>query len=83
MVALTDRLDGILGGKASKSLDEIFGIRTVDGLLRHYPRKYSKGATVLGEDDEPPEEGEHVMRSRRPKSAGPSARLAGSTSSSR
>ena len=60
MVALTDRLDGILGGKASKSLDEIFGIRTVDGLLRHYPRKYSKGATVLGEDDEPPEEGEHV-----------------------
>jgi ATP-dependent DNA helicase RecG len=57
VVALTDRLDGILGGKASKSLDEVFGIRTVDALLRHYPRKYSKGTTVLGEDDEPPEAG--------------------------
>ena len=38
----------------------MFGIRTVDDLLRHYPRKYSKGASVLGEDDEPPEEGEHI-----------------------
>ena len=60
MVSLTDRLDGVLGDKASKALDEIFGIRTVDDLLRHYPRKYSQGSKVLGEDDDPPEPGEHV-----------------------
>ena len=60
MVSLTDRLDAILGDKASRSLDDVFGIRTVDDLLRHYPRKYSHGMTVLGEDAEPPEEGEHI-----------------------
>ena len=60
MVSLTDRLDGVLGDKASKALEEIFGIRTVDDLLRHYPRKYSQGSKVLGEDDDPPEPGEHV-----------------------
>ena len=60
MVALTDRLGSILGDKASRSLEDVFGIRTVDDLLRHYPRKYSHGMTVLGEDAEPPEEGEHI-----------------------
>ena len=60
MVTLTDRLDSIVGGKAARSLDEAFGIRTVDDLLRHYPRKYSHGSKVLGEDDDPPEPGEHV-----------------------
>ena len=60
MVSLTDRLDGVLGDKASKALEETFGIRTVDDLLRHYPRKYSQGSKVLGEDDDPPEPGEHV-----------------------
>ena len=52
MVSLTDRLDAILGEKASRALDDVFGIRTVDDLLRHYPRKYSQGMTVLGEEDE-------------------------------
>ena len=60
MVTLTDRLDGIVGGKAATALDEVFGIRTVDDLLRHYPRKYSQGMTMLGEDAAPPEEGEHI-----------------------
>ena len=60
MVTLTDRLDSIVGGKAARSLDEAFGIRTVYDLLRHYPRKYSHGSKVLGEDDDPPEPGEHV-----------------------
>ncbi len=60
MVTLTDRLESIVGGKAARSLDEAFGIRTVDDLLRHYPRKYSHGSKVLGEDDDPPEPGEHV-----------------------
>jgi ATP-dependent DNA helicase RecG len=57
---LTDRLDAILGAKAARALDEVFAIRTVDDLLRHYPRKYSQGMTVRGEDDDPPVEGEHI-----------------------
>ena len=60
MAKLTDRLDGILGAKAARALDEVFAIRTVDDLLRHYPRKYSQGMTVRGEDDDPPVEGEHI-----------------------
>ncbi len=60
MVSLPDRLDAVLGAKAARSLDEVFGIRTVEDLLRHYPRKYSQGMTVRGEDDAPPEEGEHI-----------------------
>jgi ATP-dependent DNA helicase RecG len=59
VAALTDRLDYVLGKKAAGPLDEHFGIRTVNDLLRHYPRKYSDGMTVLGEGEEL-EEGEHV-----------------------
>ena len=59
-VTLTDRLDAVLGAKAANALEEIFGMRTVDDLLRHYPRKYSQGSSVQGEDDDPPEEGEHI-----------------------
>ncbi len=60
MVALTDRLDYIVGAKAAGPLDEVFGIRTVDDLLRHYPRSYVEGTTVRGADDEPPQKGEHI-----------------------
>jgi ATP-dependent DNA helicase RecG len=60
VVALHDRLDGVLGAKAAGPLEEQFGIRTVNDLLRHFPRKYNTGTTVLGEDSELPEEGEHV-----------------------
>ena len=60
MVALSDRLEYVLGAKAAGQLEEYFGIRTVNDLVRHYPRKYETGSTVLGEDDEPPEEGEHI-----------------------
>ena len=60
MATLLDRLDGVLGAKAAGALADIFGIRTVGDLLRHYPRKYSQGMTVRGEDDELPEEGEHI-----------------------
>jgi ATP-dependent DNA helicase RecG len=61
VVALTDRLDHVIGAKAAGQLDEFFGIRTVDDLLRHYPRKYSDGMTVRGEgEDLELEEGEHV-----------------------
>ena len=60
MVNLGDRLDSIVGGKAAGLLDDVFGIRTVDDLLRHYPRKYIHGMSVWGEDEVPPEEGEHI-----------------------
>ncbi|MGX9790747.1 ATP-dependent DNA helicase RecG [Mycobacterium sp. MMS18-G62] len=59
MAVLTDRLDYVIGKKAAGPLEEHFGIRTVNDLLRHYPRKYSDGMTVLGEGEEV-EEGEHV-----------------------
>ena len=60
MVSLADRLEPILGAKAARGLEEAFGIRTVEDLLRHYPRKYSQGSKVLGTEDAPPEPGEHV-----------------------
>lgn len=60
MATLADRLDYILGAKAAGQLEEHFGIRTVNDLVRHYPRKYNTGTTVLGEDSDPPEEGEHI-----------------------
>ncbi|CAN5484266.1 ATP-dependent DNA helicase RecG [soil metagenome] len=60
MATLTDKLDFIVGKKAAAPLAEVFGIRTVDDLLRHYPRKYNKAGSVLGDDDLPPEEGEHI-----------------------
>ncbi len=60
MVSLGDRLDFIVGAKAAGPLDEVFGIQTVDDLLRHYPRSYVEGTTVRGADDEQPPEGEHV-----------------------
>ena len=60
MISLSDRLDYVVGAKAASPLDEVFGIRTVDDLLRHYPRSYVEGTTVRGADDEQPPEGEHV-----------------------
>ncbi|OBF34262.1 ATP-dependent DNA helicase RecG [Mycobacterium sp. ACS1612] len=59
MATLTDRLEYVLGKKAAGPLEEHFGIRTVNDLLRHYPRKYSDGLTVLDEFEEL-EEGDHV-----------------------
>jgi ATP-dependent DNA helicase RecG len=60
VATLDDRLDHLLGAKAAAQLDDVFGLRTVDDLLRHYPRSYSEGMTVRGDDDEPPRTGEHV-----------------------
>ncbi|MGV0742036.1 ATP-dependent DNA helicase RecG [Mycolicibacterium sp. XJ870] len=61
MVGLSERLDMVIGAKAARPLDEHFGIRTVNDLLRHYPRKYSDGMTVRGEGETLDlEEGEHV-----------------------
>jgi ATP-dependent DNA helicase RecG len=63
VVSLTDRLDYILGAKAADDLDDVFGIRTVDDLLRHYPRSYTEGAAVRSTEEggaEQPEAGEHI-----------------------
>ena len=63
MVSLSDRLDYVVGAKAADLLDEVFGIRTVDDLLRHYPRSYTEGATRWDADGsvhERPEAGEHI-----------------------
>ncbi|ODR10416.1 ATP-dependent DNA helicase RecG [Mycobacterium sherrisii] len=60
MVSLRDRLDYVLGAKAADPLDEVFGIRTVDDLLRHYPRSYSEGAARWDSDDDRPETGQHI-----------------------
>ena len=57
---LTDRLDCVIGEKSAKPLEEHFGIRTVDDLLRHYPRKYSDGHDGARGGRGAPEEGEHV-----------------------
>ncbi|MDR3657968.1 MAG: ATP-dependent DNA helicase RecG [Mycobacterium sp.] len=63
MASLRDRLDYLVGAKAADQLDVEFGIRTVDDLLRHYPRSYTEGATRwdAGESvQERPEAGEHI-----------------------
>ncbi|MEO3757214.1 ATP-dependent DNA helicase RecG [Mycobacterium sp. B14F4] len=59
MAVLTDRLDYVLGKKAADPLEEHFGIRTVNDLLRYFPRKYSDEMTTADEGEELPI-GEHV-----------------------
>jgi ATP-dependent DNA helicase RecG len=60
MVALSDRLDCVVGAKVAVPLDELFGIRTVDDLLRHYPRSYTEGASRWVTDDDRPPAGTHI-----------------------
>jgi ATP-dependent DNA helicase RecG len=60
VVSLSDRLTYLVDAKSVRLLDEIFGIRTVDDLLRHYPRGYTEGATQRGMGDEPPQQGQHI-----------------------
>ncbi|MDD4865785.1 MAG: ATP-dependent DNA helicase RecG [Mycobacterium sp.] len=60
MVSLSDRLHYVLGAKAADELDEAFGVRTVDDLLRHYPRSYTEGATRWSAEGQRPPAGEHI-----------------------
>ncbi|MGO9929251.1 MAG: DEAD/DEAH box helicase, partial [Mycobacterium sp.] len=60
MASLSDRLDYVIGAKVADPLDEVLGIRTVDDLLRHYPRSYTEGASRWDADDERPPAGEHI-----------------------
>jgi len=60
MVSLSDRLDCVVGAKVAGPLEEIFGIRTVNDLLRHYPRSYTEGASRWDTDDDRPPAGTHI-----------------------
>jgi len=40
VTTLSESLTRVLGPRTAKSLDAIFGLRTVGDLLRHYPRRY-------------------------------------------
>jgi ATP-dependent DNA helicase RecG len=40
MVALSAKLSAALGDRTAKALNSAFGYRTVEDLLRHYPRRY-------------------------------------------
>jgi ATP-dependent DNA helicase RecG len=40
-IALDSRLDSVLGGRSAKPLATHLDIRTVEDLLRHYPRRYA------------------------------------------
>ncbi|WP_407685668.1 ATP-dependent DNA helicase RecG [Mycobacterium sp. HUMS_1102779] len=63
MASLGEPLTFVLGAKAADPLEEAFGIRTVNDLLRHYPRSYTEGATRWGADgdgQQRPEAGEHI-----------------------
>jgi ATP-dependent DNA helicase RecG len=60
VATLDDRLEDVLGRRAARPLSEYFGMRTVEDLLRHYPRGYDEGLTVRGNNDEPLQPGEHV-----------------------
>lgn len=61
MATLSDPLDRVIGGNSARKLEQYFDIRTVDDLLRHYPRKYSDGMTVRGEGEALDlADGEHV-----------------------
>lgn len=59
MAKLDDSLHFVLGKKAADNLEEYLGLRTVNDLLRYFPRKYSDAMTVRGEGEDL-EVGEHV-----------------------
>ncbi|MBV9093942.1 MAG: DEAD/DEAH box helicase, partial [Streptosporangiaceae bacterium] len=58
MTTLRDPLTRTLGPKTAKALENVFGMRTVGDLLRHYPRRYySRGELT---DLSSLREGDHV-----------------------
>ena len=40
MAALSDSVSKVVGGKTAEVLNKVFGMRTVEDLLRYYPRRY-------------------------------------------
>lgn len=58
MATLVDRLDDLLGAAVATPLADVFGMHTVEDLLRHYPHRYMTHGSELGEKEPP--EGEHI-----------------------
>ncbi|CAB4865705.1 MAG: ATP-dependent DNA helicase RecG [Actinobacteria bacterium] len=58
MSGLSAPLSSVVGGKTAKALEKALGLRTVDDLLRHYPRRYAERGTLT--DLAMLEEGESV-----------------------
>lgn len=46
MPAPGDSLTSAIGGRSASALEKAFGMRTVDDLLRHYPRRYAERAEL-------------------------------------
>jgi ATP-dependent DNA helicase RecG len=42
MVSFTTRLSSAVGDKTARPMDKALGLRTVEDLLRHYPRRYAE-----------------------------------------
>ena len=63
VASLSDRLDLRPGRQFRRRLlEEVFGIRTVDDLLRHYPRSYTEGAALRAapKTTSGPKTGQHI-----------------------
>jgi ATP-dependent DNA helicase RecG len=58
LATVSDRLDHLLGAKAATSLAEVFGLHTVEDLLRHYPHRYAPKDEPLTETE--PADGAHI-----------------------
>jgi len=46
MPAPSDSLTSAVGGRSASALEKAFGMRTVDDLIRHYPRRYAERAEL-------------------------------------
>jgi len=55
---LDDSLTSVIGGSSATALKKAFGMRTVEDLLRHYPRRYAERGELT--DISSLEVGEHV-----------------------
>ena len=40
MAKLSDSVAKVVGGKSAEVLQKAFGMKTLEDLLRHYPRRY-------------------------------------------
>ena len=58
MPRLDDSLTSVIGGSSATALKKAFGMRTVEDLLRHYPRRYAERGELT--DISSLEVGEHV-----------------------
>ncbi|HEY9522413.1 MAG TPA: ATP-dependent DNA helicase RecG, partial [Thermopolyspora sp.] len=58
VTSFDEPLSKVLGPKTARMLDDVLGLTTVGGLLRHYPRRYAERGELTSIDSL--EAGEHV-----------------------